>query len=52
MDEFRENGRLRGALDASLSGLNGDLFGVVKGSIESESVPSALCLPSSPCWPQ
>lgn len=26
MDEFRENGRLRGALDASLSGLNGDPY--------------------------
>ena len=24
MDEFRQNNRLRGALDAALSGLNGD----------------------------
>ena len=42
MDEFRENDRLRGALDASLSGLNGDPCLAWRVLIRAEEQPKAV----------
>ena len=57
MDEFRQNNRLRGALDAALSGLNGDplpSLSVFRCAEENQgrrrSCPSVLYLPLSRCW--
>ncbi len=42
MDEFRENDRLRGALDASLSGLNGDPYLAWRVLARAEEQPKAV----------
>lgn len=42
MDEFRENGRLRCALDASLSGLNGDPYLARRLIAYAEKQPKAV----------
>ena len=42
MDEFRENNRLRGALDVSLSGLNGDLYLTQRVLDRAEEQPKAV----------
>ena len=40
MDEFRQNNRLRGALDAALSGLNGDRPFAISSALTNSLQPS------------